>query len=338
MATITFDEVKRRFEARGYILLEKNYINNHTKMKYVCPNHKEIIHEISLCNLTNDRGCPTCGRENTNKKRALTYEYVLQKFTERGYKLVSDSYKNSKTKLKYICRKHNEFVQEILWTNFYSGKGCKYCGFESSAEKQRLNFEYVKKKFQDQGLKLLETTYKNASTKMKYVCLKHAEDVMEKTYSDLQSGYGCPKCGIEKQSAENHYNWKGGISSLNCFMRQKVKTWTEETMQRDDYTCFVTGEKGVHLEVHHIRPFHIIREEVLKELNLPLFTDIVNYSKEQLNKIGKSIEEKHKLEEGITLKKDIHILFHSIFGDKTTKEQLYEFKDMYLKGELKDQL
>lgn len=63
-----FQFVKEKFEERGYVLLENNYINNRTPLKYLCPKHGQ--HTIRFEHLLNDHGCPECGRErrfaNTN--------------------------------------------------------------------------------------------------------------------------------------------------------------------------------------------------------------------------------------------------------------------------------
>ena len=42
----TYEEVNKAFEDRGYILLEKEYIDAHTKMKYICKKHPNIIQTI----------------------------------------------------------------------------------------------------------------------------------------------------------------------------------------------------------------------------------------------------------------------------------------------------
>jgi len=56
---ITYDLVLQEFEARNYILVSTKYINNSTKLQYICPKHEDKgIQEITFANFTKGRGCP----------------------------------------------------------------------------------------------------------------------------------------------------------------------------------------------------------------------------------------------------------------------------------------
>ena len=56
---------------------------------------------------------------------------------------------------------------------------------------------------------------------------------------------------------EEHYNWKGGISSTNRKIRQikEYQLWRYEIFTRDNYTCQECGIRGCYLEAHHIIAF-----------------------------------------------------------------------------------
>lgn len=58
-------------------------------------------------------------------------------------------------------------------------------------------------------------------------------------------------------SGENHWNWKGGISSENLRLRQssEYKAWRDEVFKRDDWTCQICGIRGGYLEADHIKKF-----------------------------------------------------------------------------------
>ena len=97
---------------------------------------------------------------------------------------------------------------------------------------------------------------------------------------------------------KDHYNWKGGITPLNNKERntQEGILWRKACMERDNFTCAKTGQRGGKLVVHHINNFADFPE---------LRTSIEN---------------------GITLSIEAHKEFHKIYGKKNnTVQQLLEF-------------
>lgn len=66
----------------------------------------------------------------------------------------------------------------------------------------------------------------------------------------------------EVHKGEKHYNWKGGVSSINSSIRRSLeyRLWRESVFQRDNWTCVwcknrsSSGNK-VTLHADHIKPF-----------------------------------------------------------------------------------
>lgn len=57
--------------------------------------------------------------------KKLTYEFVKNKFEERGYTLLSKEYIGSNQRLDFICNKnHKNF---IVWAQFNRGVNCSIC-------------------------------------------------------------------------------------------------------------------------------------------------------------------------------------------------------------------
>lgn len=421
LAKREFDEIKSSFEDRGYVLLShvEEYKTTTSKLRYKCPRHPDKLLTISFHKLFNGKkGCRFCGYENASALRRTPYEVVNKKFDEKGYTLLTPKFKDSKTPMEYICKKHPNKVRKISWSNLKShDKGCRDCANEKKAEKLRKKmYPIAKKAFNSQGLRLLEYKYINAKTPMKFICPNHNRLIQTKTYDDVRSsgcklcsseavgdkqklpienvrqrclnkGFeflenkyknaherqrfrclrhdeivfrtvnnilysadkGCKKCGFEKISnkqklkfqsglinlnRENNPNYKGGVTDLNKYLRDRDAGWKVKYLMKYDYTCVISGIRGGQLQVHHSIPFYKLRDKVLKEIKLPLKNKVGEYSQQEIESIETMYIEYLSEVEGYPMTKDIHKMFHSIYGIMNhNKDQIEEFKSRYLAGE-----
>ena len=186
----TYDEVKSMFEERGYILLETEYIDAHTKMRYICPKHPGIIQEIKYNKIQQGQGCIYCAG-----KAKHTFEEVKSYFELCGYILLEEKYINANTKMKYICSKHPDKELYIRYNDLKNGVRCPYC---SGVGKK--TYEEVKEEFEKRGYILLseKEEYIGAKSKLKYICPHHPNVINTIVYYNFYSGQGCPHCKISK--------------------------------------------------------------------------------------------------------------------------------------------
>ena len=194
----TIEEVREYFEKEGYELLEDEYINNSTPMRYKCPNGH--IHTMKWNNFLHGKRCPEC--------RGLlkhTLEKVKEVFKERGYTLLSEEYVNEKAKMKCICPNGHEY--ETSFSNFNRGYGCPICAG------QVVTYKEVKKAFESEGFVLLSTEYINAITKLEYICPKgHKHSI---TWNAFKNGQRCPQCNASKgEKAIKDYLAKNNIEFI----------------------------------------------------------------------------------------------------------------------------
>lgn len=71
------------------------------------------------------------------------------------------------------------------------------------------------------------------------------------------------KSMVGKNKRDKNPNWRGGVSDINNLIRtsDKYKEWRMSIFKRDQWTCQFCGSKGVVLNVDHIKPFFIVRDE-----------------------------------------------------------------------------
>ncbi len=238
-AKITIDLVRESFEIEGYVLLSNNYINSASKLEYKCPAGHH--HKISWEGWQLGRRCPYCAG---NAK--LKIDFVRASFEKEGYLLLSKDYINNSTKLNYMCP--NRHKHSMIWINWKKGQRCPTC----ISNNIKLDIDFICKEFKSEGYVLLSQTYKNAHTKLDYLCpYGHKHSI---AWTKWQQGKRCPTCAIINNSGNKHYNWKGGIScEPYCFI-WKDKEFKLDILERDAYIClnpYCHGNGGV-LSIHHI--------------------------------------------------------------------------------------
>jgi len=190
---LTFEFVKSKFDERGYILLESEYINNATPMKYKCLHHPEKDLWITYAALNNGRGCRLCGVEKRSIKSRLSYDFVYNEFKLRNYELLETQYVNNYTKMKYRCLIHPDKDLWITYKDLKDGCGCPYC-----VNLAKPTFEFIKEQFIRRNYELLETKYINNHTPMKYKCNLHPNEELYITWGSLQQGGGCKFCYYDR--------------------------------------------------------------------------------------------------------------------------------------------
>lgn len=125
---------------------------------------------------------------------------------------------------------------------------------------------------------------------------------------------------------------KHGYETLEQYIRMNIADWKKRSMNNCDYKCVLTGEKFD--DIHHIHGFNLIFQETLDLLHVEIKDTIEEYTQKELDNIISTfckIQDKYPL--GVCLSKEIHKLFHSIYGyGNNTEEQWNEFEQNYKNG------
>lgn len=240
----------------------------------------------------NGNGCTLLTRKeeyiDTKQKLTIkckcgnTFNTSFTKFKNRNKRQCNECSTNAR-KLKYESSKI-EFI-------------CEYCG--KKAYKSQYEYNLAKKHFcNDECRRSFEkrniTVYKCEYCGREFYRLK----------SSLGSKCFCnTKCMGKWQSlhltGENSPSWNPQKTEEERVSARKYKAyedWRNEVLEKYDYTCIISGQRGGTLNVHH------------------------------LNGYSWDIENRLNPNNGVVLTKELHDEFHKIYGKKhNTLEQFKEF-------------
>lgn len=280
-------------------------------------------------------GCIKCYRSNRDTG-SHSYEYVKEFIENNSCVLLSETYTNVSDKLKILfpCG-HTKMISFDCFQ-----RGIR-CDCDSEIRKK----ETIRNKTKNKILEVIESLefeLINISdfswdSKITYKCNNgHIEE--NRNVREFMSRKNCMACTeikrIKMISGKNASNWKGGRTELREYLDKRIKQWKKDSISYHNYRCYITGERFHH--VHHLHSFNLIIEESLSELNLDKYQYMGEYSEEEISSIiDKVIEVHQRYPLGIPLRKDIHSLFHSLYGSgNNTPEQFYEFVDRIESGEI----
>lgn len=188
------DFIKKAIAKFGnkYDYSKVNYINNHTKICIICPEHGEF--EIEPNNFIHGKGCMLCQR----KKNFYTFLSRANTKFNGKYKYFEEDYINAHTKIRIICPIHGEFWQTP--DIHLHSKGCKLCKdkYRTNIIQNTNDFISAAKKIHHNKYDYSKTIYVNEKIKVKVICPEHGEFEIEPN-SHL-NGRGCIKCTNKQKS------------------------------------------------------------------------------------------------------------------------------------------
>jgi len=198
----------------------------------------------------------------------------------------------------------------------------------------RGDFEKIHSEFIIKGLTPLFTEYINCVAPLEYICQKHPEKVQRTRYLSFSRGRSCKLC--REQSRATPVVRTLGRTSLAVItskLRYQLSPWVLSALKESNFTCSLTGVRGVPLEVHHERSFASIRDEALRLTNLRRDATRNELSEEQFEELVKVFHILHDQYTPKVMQKHLHKLFHKYYGKiNNTPDQFDEFKSQFQKG------
>jgi hypothetical protein len=219
----TLESVSNYFKEQNCVLISEKYINNKIKLEYICICGNKA--SINFDNFKRGNRCGSC--------KTFSLKQVEEYFKERGCKLLSKEYKNTKSIVEYICNCGNK--SSIRFGHFKDGSRCMKCGGN-----ERLEYEYIFNYFKEQNCKLLSTEYINNYSNIRYICNCGNESTI--TFKHFKEGSRCRDCGFDKASRKT-YNYKeftfpsGKTRKVQGYehfiLKELLKTYSEEQILTD---------------------------------------------------------------------------------------------------------
>lgn len=179
---VNYEQVKAIVEEAGYKLISKEYKNQQSKIKVECVNgHRTTINwKGFLKKVKANHGCRKC----VDDPKKFTYEYVKEKIEESDCKLLSETYKDVKSKLEIECNKGHKF--SINFEHFRKKPVCRKC------TKHNEYYPQVKSYVEELGYSLVSKTCINHRSKLDLICSKG--HFFQRTWRGIKLSSDCPYC------------------------------------------------------------------------------------------------------------------------------------------------
>ena len=199
----TYEEIKKEFENRGYVLITDHKLKGNEKYEYICKKHlKEGSQFIDWVHLHNHgHGCKYCGLEKSGAARRKDLsEYDGKTLAEsKGFEYVGISRHDGKVWVQFICPNHRQYgIQEMPYNNMKRVVvGCQHC-IGRNDDKEIIFDEMCNA---NPNIELLEPIQGRRKC-IKIRCTKH-DNIFTASPYEIIHGKGCISCGFEKLSECN---------------------------------------------------------------------------------------------------------------------------------------
>ena len=249
---LTTDEFIKKaicVHSNRYDYSKTTYINTHTKVCIICPEHGEFWQTPHGHIGEQKQGCPYCGGS-----MKLTTEEFIEKakiYHDDRYDYSKVEYINTDTKVCIICPEHGEFYQTPH--RHICGNGCPDC----SGTKKLTTEEFIEMAniIHVNKYDYSKVEYINTDTKVCIICPEHGE-FWQTPHNHIGSRQGCPNCNILKNS-KIVQKIESKLNELNIVF-EKEKTFDWLINKSNMYIDFYLPEYNVGIECHGIQHFEPI--------------------------------------------------------------------------------
>lgn len=247
LTTEQFIKKSRDVHGDKYDYSKVEYIDSHTKVCIICPEHGEFW-QTPTSHLSG-RGCPICRYISMIKKLTSTTEQFIEKARKvhgDKYDYSKVEYKNNSTKVCIICPEHGEFWQAPT-KHIDAKQGCPYC----SNHYTRTNEQFIAdaRKIHGDKYDYSMVNYTASHDKVCIICPVHGE--FWQTPHDHLGGEGCPSCNTSKIEKEIE-------TLLLQYNIQFIREYNEKIFGKQELDFFIP-EKEIVIECQGVQHFKPVR-------------------------------------------------------------------------------
>lgn len=219
-------------ERYDYTLITK-IKNNRERLPIICREHG-VFMQSAHGHTDNKQGCPDCGVLIASESHRLTNEEFIDKARKvhgKKYDYSLVDYKDTKTPVVIICKKHGPFKQ--IANYHLCGNGCQECYEEKRGQFSLITFEeFVRRATLVHGDAYIYSSvdYKKTKEKTKIYCKKCGQYFQQTPHNHVM-GQGCPHC-----------NFSNGERAVELSLKQLGIEF--EAQYRIDYKDGVVVKRG----------------------------------------------------------------------------------------------
>lgn len=125
---------------------------------------------------------------------------------------------------------------------------------------------------------------------------------------------------------------KPTYENLSKYIRGNIQDWKKSSMMACNYKCIFTGNKN--FQIHHLYSVSSILDDIIRKNDFKIYDNFSDYSSEELENILIAFKDKQdEYPLGVCVSKNIHVLFHSLYGQyNNIPEQWYQFEKDFKNG------
>jgi hypothetical protein len=254
----SIESIHLKCELRGWKLISTEYKNSREKLEFVCDKgHKIIATWASAAN----HGCRECAIVRRSDLRRLDVSIVRAECEKRGWKLLSEEYRNSTSKLEFQCGHCHTF--RANWNAISSGQGCPKCS------------QLIRESF---GERVCRTAFEQLFEQA-FPCTRDLPWLQsEKGFPLELDGYNADLRLAFEHQGQQHYQDRGGHMSVA----------TADLMQRDARKRELCKAHGVVLievpEIGTLLPFEGVLPYIIQSLQAAGIRPRSNWASLELDK------------------------------------------------------